>query len=411
MKKIILLLLSIGLLIACRKSEANQLMIEQEIEEVEQTELTLLWSAISHPDTASCSSITPIVYKDNVIYSRKVCEEGEVFEMRNTRTGDLVWQWDHFVIPDEAAYHGGVRLYEDKLVICLLHEIYVLDVETGQTIWQTVLEHPIRGDYRINVFDGYIYHVHRPPGNRVPYLHIVRSPIHTPAWDTIYTLRIEEGANPFFDSPAFYKTDFGETYMVFNEKYYDFPNSQSKTNLSCFNLTGDSLVWQVKNFNDFAHVSEPLVVEDRVYVAGHRSIYCFSVFDGELLWYYDFPNSRETFAAAPFLVEGNRLIVKPDNSHIYAFDKRNGQILWMNDEVGESCDDLVYYEGIIYFTCIGSKYLHGVEIENGKELWRQLPPNYNQGYYFGTSGLAIHTGLGHLYATTWKEILCYDLSK
>ena len=89
MKKIILLLLSIGLLIACRKSEANQLMIEQEIEEVEQTELTLLWSAISHPDTASCSSITPIVYKDNVIYSRKVCEEGR-HDLRGRKTSHQI---------------------------------------------------------------------------------------------------------------------------------------------------------------------------------------------------------------------------------------------------------------------------------------------------------------------------------
>lgn len=408
MKKMIILLLCVLVLSTCSKLDAEKSNKPvEELTTLEENQLKLAWSAIRHTDTLSCTSITPIVFEGNIISSKKLCEEGEVFEMRDGQTGELIWTWDQWIIADKAAGKSGVKLYGDKLVICFRHEIYVVDANTGETIWDFALQLPHRGDMRINVFDGFIYHVHRPlSGNLVPFLHMVRSPIEAPSWDTIYTLSMENGAHPFLDAPSFCKTENGDTHLFFYEKYYHFDEHRSYAHLSCYSVAGDSMVWKVENFDEFANVVEPLVYEDKVFATGHHTIYCFDNASGEPVWQKAFEETQQTFAShAPMIVE-DLLLIKPDDGSLYGFDPHKGHYEWGITDTGANCDQMAYHNGVVYFTCMGSNYLHGVDIYKGEEVLRQLPVRSA----FGSSGVAIDQEQEQLFATSKKEILCYDLS-
>ncbi|MCI5081367.1 MAG: PQQ-binding-like beta-propeller repeat protein [Saprospiraceae bacterium] len=405
MKKLFLLFLCIVVLSTCSKLDADENGTPTTVEMEEEEDLSLLWSTPINAPHLECASSKPISYNGNVIYSRKICNTAEIIEMRRASDGELIWSWEDYLIPSSTADIGGMRLAGDKLIFPGTGAIYVVDANTGTTLWRDRIEQPGVSNSRINIYNKHIYHAHKRAVPNDTIIHIVRSPIRAPEWDTLLTLNQQDGAIPIFDAPAFRQTEAGEDHMIFTEKHINFSNFKEFVNLTCFSLSANEEVWSIDSLDWFANVSEPLIFDNRVVVAGHHTIYCIDADTGQEIWRKAFDATFETFASTPPLYAENRLIIKPDNLNIYALNPATGAVIWKQENVGASCDPMSYYDGVVYYSCLGSLFLHGIHVQTGQEVVRQSAPRTD----FSASAVGIDSENGLLYAPTWIDLNCYEL--
>jgi len=135
--------------------------------------------------------------------------------------------------------------------------------------------------------------------------------------------------------------------------------------------------------------STPAVDGERLYVGDMREVLtALQVDSGEIAWRVDFPERFETdvpdfgFASSP-LVDGEALYVQAANS-IVKLNRRTGETVWralvgsgrMQESGAFSSPVIAELAGRQQLLVQKRQVLHGVALDDGRELWSQPIENY-----------------------------------
>lgn len=158
--------------------------------------------------------------------------------------------------------------------------------------------------------------------------------------------------------------------------------------------------------------STPAVKGNKVYVGDTEGfLYAFDNRNGELLWTFsttgaglkneDFGFDRKAIIASP-VVAGNKVIVGGRDGFLYAVDGENGKEIWrMNHEVSWVISTVAVNDSIVVTGTSDGRFVQGIQLDSGKERWRfktasivwSSPVIYNETVYIGSNEGTVY-GIG-----------------
>lgn len=378
------------------------------------SKLELVWKVPLASDEDICESREPMVYQDKLICNSAPAGSGFTIWLLDGKTGQQEWSWNSFIKYPTITYSNHQFIEDDKYIINNGEETHVIDLNSGNTLWQSFYK---RAGHYVTIIDGYIYHKHNSQQWPTEYQHLVRSPINYVQWDTILSLDKDnlDGYSPAIFGPTLWMSPSNDSILVFQNRSWRFGSNQDgQIDLYGYNLSKEKVEFIKKDIEPTgnSNVLPPVVEGDRVYVIGNRNLHCIDLVSREFIWQKGFPGSGHHLMLSNLIIDGNRLIVKPDNDAIYAFDKYTGELLWNTYEAGYSPSHMKFYNGMVFYTAEGDGKLFAVSTSNGQIVWREDSPNDGNRKYPSAAfqnGVAINEQLGYIYAQDKYFMLCFKL--
>ncbi len=408
--KPLLLLVFSSLFIQCRMGDDDMILPPPPapcVYNCDTSKLTVLWQHPINKDTLECGSIHPLVLDDGVLFSETYCSDKEVLQKLNKYTGNPIWYWDEYSNSTSASTHA-VFIYQNNIAYNSGVNISLIDGENGQSVW-TISPHPDNGWPRSVVFGNYVFTPRHTDGNN-GYDYLVRINIETGQWEVLYTRYVTNGYTPSLEPPGFWLKSNGDTVLVFQNRSTanSFPH-HGQIDLFAYNMTQGNMEWEIIDLDadGNSNVRPPLVWEDKIYFAGSRMMYCIDAPTHEIIW----TKPLYQMLMSNWLIANEKLIVKPDNDEIFALNPHTGEEIWRETGSGETCGDMVYHDGMVYFNCLGTGKLYAVDVETGEHVWAEHPPNRKKGFKGASfyDGVAVDPERGVLYTSDEFFALCIKL--
>ena len=381
------------------------------------SKLEVLWQEPLHIDSGAYGSFDPIVYQNNVLFSLIYYSDTEILKMRDGKTGGIQWEWEPPFGKGYSSFSNAVFLKENKLIYCGENEVYSINMDDGKTNWAYDNQAGMCGWPRIKVWGDFVYHIHQPCGAADNIAYLVRTEIDDGTeWDTIFTQLIKNGYSPGLELPDFWLNPQGDTILFFINRMVNFSissDTSNKVDLLAFNLTQRKLEYEIEEFDATgkANFHPPLVWNNRIYVQGHHTIYCFDAASGQKLWASEYKGAGEHTSTGNLLIVNDKLVSYSNVGNFYVFDPWSGVEIRKVSDAGSNGPDMVAHEGIVYYGNIGDGRLHAIDVETGKHIWRERSPNRKNGFPGANflHGVAINPELGCLYTSDNHFAMCIKL--
>jgi outer membrane protein assembly factor BamB len=384
----------------CKKSPLNKPVVEPSISK---NVVKIIWENKLTPEVNKVISINPILINDLVITSFDLISDdlSEKLVSFNNVSGELMWEWSDYIRPSPQFIRGTetIKIVDNTLIACSSQDNYAINSLNGLSIWATNIE---EGRPRISTFGNNVFHTFR-YGNS-PFIdstEIVMANYLTGQWQSLFKLK-DIDYNPMLFPPAGYLNNEGDILLIFQTQGITFSPALYRTDLRCYNLTQDSIVWYKPNFtpSGSSNVRAPIVEGNLVYFAGKWDFYCIDIVSGEVIWthnfYWDYQNSN-------FLIFDDLIITNLDNGDLIAIDKSTGNQVWVNVGLSGCCTELRIYDDRIYF---GNDQLYIIDANNGELLYKLKSPNSGGEF---NNAIAVDLNNDKMYTTDGYYIMCMEL--
>lgn len=376
----------------------------------------IVWQYNADTLRNSCISMTPILYKNTVLFSRRGTDIADVFLMFDKKNGALL---NTYFDPTSQNWKTGeIYQYNNLCAITDWYEIYFLDLSTNQFLHKINLRNlGYEGLPRIGGNEEWLYvPVQQNSNPRKDYANTwIRINMINYKIEEILTIEDKGSFEAGFESLAFWKNTKGEQIMFFQNRQYDFKNRERRIDLYAYNMALGKMEWRVDSFTITGNTSVfPIIVnEDRLYFQGSNEAFCFSCHDGSLIWNRYFPGEG-FFRANAILAEG-KYILKSESDQMFAMDEYTGKEVWVNENAGSSQSNMVYHKGYVYYETDqdGLGVIRRIRVSSGQYDWTYFPSNYPRysNASFGLSGIAIDPETDYLYSNDRIFHMCIKLPK
>ena len=398
MKKFSLFFLLVLLQISCNKTNDETPVTEPE---PPQNKLEVVWQEALYPDSLIGYSMQPVVHDNDIVFSRSDFEHPEVLMKRDGETGELIWEWGD---PDftKTVNSQSQYVHEDLLALSTW-DLFVFDLAEGKFVWKSELQ---TTDANIDGKDNHVYQSYRNGGTTTSTLSTLRrSPVNHAEWEDIFSVEKTNDYRPHLYPPAVTENTEGEELLIFQNRSYNFTIGAGKVDLYCFNTATNEVEWVHEDIEPRgkSSVYTPIISEDLVYFQGARTIFCYRISTGELIWSRNFSAENEMigFSQTPMLLDEDKLFVNASDVQLYAFDKYTGETVWSHTNIkSENSRNMLVHNGYLYFISGGRGLLFALDKNTGRIEWEERSPNddtYN-GLGF-RSGIAVNRELNLLYTT------------
>lgn len=363
--------------------------------------LNIVWQQPLQNDTFETTSFTPIVAKNNVLFSDENSARGERIIMLNGTSGEQLWEWQEHLRPSISSYSNSKFLTKKQLVYATGNDTYLVNLATGETEKQFEIENDC-GSSRITVINNNFFQGVQACKTANSISQLTQTNLKTEKSRTIYSRKKINNYSPRIEPPGFWLNPNGDTILIFQIRSFDFSKLLGKVDLIAYNINQDSALFEITNLEANSNVSTPLIWNNKIYFQGAQMLFCIDNQTGATIWKRRFFDSGENLLTSNLLIEENKLFVNPGNRNLYALDPQTGRMIWKIQDSGSNCSDMVYHQGIIYFTSLGRGLLYAIEGKTGKQLWAEKSPNRKSGFQkavFGRGGIAVNEKLGLLYVS------------
>jgi outer membrane protein assembly factor BamB len=394
------------------------------------SKLEIVWQRPIGSDTAELGSVRPLFWDSKVLFSQTF-HEPDALNCYDSKSGELIWSWADYFLGRATSNSNptgeGTLLKQNKILFTTWNDVYCVESQTGKTIWRTKTE--VGGGYpTIRVLDNYVYHVRQLKANNSTIKsHLIRADINIGKWDTIYAQPKIGGFEPYIEPPSVsWKNSKGEEIIFFQIRYVNFSFTDSikgRIDWLAFNLATQKEEYRFNSIDrgQIGNSLEARQYGDNIYFLCINSLFCINKNDGKILWQKNFAKDGETFtSASPFVAE-SKLLIKPDNKTLYALDPSTGNQIWADIDNSPGAGEMIYYNGLVYYTCDGDGKIYAIEPSTGKKIWAEPSPNnlknkFNGNKVFskaniGFGGVAIDSTLGYIYTSDFYFIMCLKLPK
>lgn len=379
------------------------------------SKLSLIWKKAIDTGEVGGESRQPLVYGDKLLWNAAPFGQGFTISLSDGSTGDKIWSWNDFISTPSIHWANHQFIHNDRYVFTTNFQTHCIDLLTGQTSWRYQVPGK-NGEPNITRIGDYVYHKHNSDTWPHTFVHLVRSPIAYQQWDTVFSLYTDSlnGYTPGIEGPTLWM-DQGDSIFLFQNRSYRFgANQDGQIDFYAYNFSKKKMEFILQDIEPTgnSNVLPPVVDGDRAYVLGARNLHCIDLKDQAILWQKGFPGFGHHLMLSNLIVDGTRLIVKPDNDALYAMDKYTGDLIWSTYEAGHGPSHMKYCNGMVFYTAEGDGKLFAVNTSNGQIIWAEDSPHDGNPKYPSASfqnGVAINEDLGYLYAQDRHFMMCFKL--
>ncbi|MBK9454093.1 MAG: PQQ-binding-like beta-propeller repeat protein [Bacteroidetes bacterium] len=377
-----------------------------------------LWQVPLDVDTVSAASINPVLYNNQIMFSSERPFDAPVHVyMIDTADQHIVWQTSAFFNNDcpsiSMSWGGRGYMHENLFATLCGGSPRVFDLNIGNVLW----DHDIStGDANLTGWNSLLFHSEINGANPYTRSTIMMSDISFNSWDTVYSLPMENGYSSHLYPPSVMLNANNDTLLFFQNRQWTLDSIyDGKVDLYGYNLSADSVIWEQDDIDIHGNSSiyPPLVYQDKIYFKGTFTIYCLHAETGEIIWSWLPDAAAGDVMMSNLIVEENKLLVKTSGDYFYALSPETGNVLWLNNNCGNSPFSLTYFDGVAYYISGNDSKLHAININDGTELWSMTSPNsyINAGSnaYFVNS-VAIDALTRRLYVADKYFLMCFQLN-
>lgn len=346
-------------------------------------------------------------------------------QLKDLKTGENIWTWDEF-ITGIGNLQKSVRIYNGKMLVHDGPYDYVIDTQTGKTIWKQRTGRPGAIPPVTSLGNKFYF-----TGNSVEADKISRTEEVVYVGDLNtgdvkellkpdYSLQYAYNAGGYFyvgslmGAHAFTKEGVDYLVVPHIEMSAQARYTPQASFFGLYNLSENKWVYQRAPLSlekDGATPSRiPIVDGDRVYMTSLNSVGCYELMTGRRIWQKRLTEVETSFS--DFIKVGDRLIANGENATLYCLDAATGNTLWTQISSAFT-SDLYHQDGVIYW--IITKKLGAVDLQTGRLLWRMECPdgkveNRPDSWYTGfVTGIPAQNGKkGKIFASTNLNVYCFE---
>lgn len=276
-----------------------------------------------------------------VIYAQYGSQGDKAVMARDLKTGALNWTWGDPRISD-AAQISDLEIDGNRLVVQSWQDLFVLDINTGQTIWHA--DARIQGDCafpRTSVINGTIYYVTNDCEKGRVFCRLWRTPISTFQPQEVFQLNAEtpikgdSGWHYSIESPTLWlHPERGDSVLIFLTRAFKGNTTANKADLLAFNLKNRTLLWRVDSISQEGNssINVPTVSGNNVYHVGQFSIQKVDALTGQVVWSTQLLDLSNHFSFTGItLGENGKIYAYPGSDYLYALDAQTGKLVWKSD--------------------------------------------------------------------------------
>lgn len=363
----------------------------------------IIWKQSLRINNATINrSINPIIFNDIIISSYKTTGFGnEVLVAFDKENGERTWEWSDFNSGAAVQnFKGDEKLYvhNDILLACSSQDDYAIDLNSGQTLWSSMIEH---GSNNMSHFNELLFHTDRSG----PYWpsdssRILMSNIQNGQWSEVFTMHKEHGYEVSIDAPGVYIASNLDTLLLFQVQRYNYPSDQ-KVDLYCYNMTQDSVIWYKLDYTDYGFRNRhiPIIDGDQMYISAKEKIHCVDILSGDFIWTYT-PSSS---CMEDYQLYNGLFITFLGNGDLLALDKFSGSQVYLIEGLTGSPSTFSVYEDRLYYS---DRYLFIMDVNTGEKLYTFQSPN---GIYSFYNPPAIDLENNRMFISDKKDLYCLQV--
>jgi hypothetical protein len=368
----------------CKKEE-DIIKKDDKKPSVYESSMDIKWVRFFSSDTACAYFLDPCFFEDYVVF----CTRGIVFNkgelgigVFHKATGERHPSWDRDpggVFDANANNLSDWQLGGSNNQIALAGnqlKLYALNLTTGQNEWFYEFR-PLYGLTTFtSLFRSFII-TYGPSALSPSWKKMARIDAETGHIKDLLTLTIEDNYEFAIMPPASWISPENDTVLLFLRSGWNFPLSKGKVDAYAYNLSADTVMWRAEDIDVSGNASfyTPIVVGNKVVFQCLRSIHCYEITSGKLLWEHLFTDA--SFGNIPFKYAEGKVFARA-TSRLMAYDLNTGLLLWENpDDYGvELAGCMDYYKGRLYFTGIDRKdrynntMLFCLDGSTGELIWK-----------------------------------------
>ncbi len=376
--------------------------------------LDMVWKAKFDSSGVRGESQQPLMYGEKLLWNAAPHPHGFSVMLSDAKTGKVEWEWSNFLKYPIIHWNNHQFIHGHYYAMQNNGETNVIDLNDGTTVWQF-----FSNDNEPNIWNvgDYLYANHsKGSGSSTEFVKLVRSPVSYMDWETIYTIYTDSigGYVSTMNGPTLWMSPSGDSIFLWQNRSYNFATSDGQIDLYAYNFSKQGIEWIMEDIEPVggSNVLAPVVEGDRCYVLGERNLQCFDLVNRKMLWQKGFPGFGHHLKLSNLIIDGNRLIVKPDNDAIHALDKMTGDNLWSTFEAGTSPSHMQLWNGMVFYTSEAKGKIYAVKTSNGEIVWAEDSPHDGNSKYPAAgfdNGVAIHAGLGYIYVHDHHFMMCFKL--
>ncbi len=315
-------------------------------------------------------------------------------------SGKELWQWND-LFNDFPLYIQQVHIYQNTLVIRRVGSLYSINLNNGQTLWRETIQGRFMRDNVIGIGEQFffaalhqnLYAASTSKGNPQLFANINLN-----NHPRNVLLNIQSVVN-----------DRKDTLLIIPHLIDTIPLPNEIAFFSVVNKTKNRIEYtkQILPAQSLAGFgNEPIIINGRIYLVAHYSIFCFDLNTGNQIWEEKFPS---IFAFSNIIYHNGMIIGNCEDTFMYALDAKTGKQLWATKTAGTS-SRLFEMNGVIYFTGGGDGLLHAIDAKTGTHIWKKESPDLtrNPGAWFFDS---VTGADGKIYVSSYLSLFCYKAAR
>jgi len=387
------------------------------------SKIQVVWQKPFRIDTSGCGSEKAIFYKNGVLFKDNCGDgTGQKFNFFDGKTGNLIWTWKEYFSAANSNVGVDAVKFANYIFFTNEKETYSVNLETGKTNWSGIT---LNSRDFLSAQNNYVYNIRIE--NLPTFLensHLLRTKVDKLSWDTVYTEKPIDRFVPRIENPSVWINSEGDEIAIFQTRYYDFTHGVGRIDVVAYNITQKKEYFRFTDIdpNKLGSVNFPYIVGNKAFIPLGFTALCIDLPNKKILWAKNFGDGESLLRFQPFIMANNKLYIKPDGFTMYAVNPDTGVELWKDTDSGAGGKgEMIYYNGVIYFTCSGNGKLYAIEEATGKKLWAEPSPNKFKAIYnnfrrfdsanIGESGIAIDTVNNLLYTSDYYFMMCLKLPK
>ena len=298
--------------------------------------------------------------------------------------------------------------------------LFGYSLHSGQRLWTLNIQNQsIMGDIKISA-EGENAFITYGPGSGAfskSWFRLAMVDVYSGKKTDILQLNIEDNYEFSINSPSAYISNDGDTLLYFTTDCGNFETVHGRGIAYCYNLTKKQMVWVNKELTITSGMGAaavqppPFVIEnDKLIITTRKAVTCLNKHTGEIIWQRG--NLGGISETPPLYWEGKIYLRYENPSILVCLDAQTGQQIWENtttNPLPAPEGRMAIYKDKLYCSISGGNanyYLLCVDINTGKELWRDWGPWGNIAF-----DVLIDQKTGYLYCYTGWATMCVDLNK
>lgn len=283
-----------------------------------------------------------VVEGDRLFYVLNKSGYEGIIVAREISTGKMLWKWGD---PDISGglHITSLEVADGKLVIESWANLYVVDSQSGTTIWKSTVAHIGEcGSPRMSVIGNQIYFIVEDCSPEKKYTQLMRTPISQFAPEPIFRVDQITSSGPDsgwisgLERPSLWVNPPGDSILIFQNRAFKLGVLQNKVELFAYNLKDKALLWKsdavTQEGNSSVHLR--IVEGNFIYFVGYYSIHKIDAFTGQKVWSKLFPDQVEHFIYSNITIAGNAVFAHPGGNRLYALNGQTGYENWRIEQVG-----------------------------------------------------------------------------